>query len=296
MLEECLREVDTELDEIGEGIIHQVCRSEFSVPDPSVVAEQLAVERILADRLQDRIESDRIDQDRMEHDKIDRDRIGHDRSELARSGRDRTEEDRRENDRAEIIRTVEGRTELDISDLVGTDSDRAKQVKIQPAEGSREFSLDRLGRIQEEHEQNISDFGVNYEKDIDETPRGEFESENDEDVSPRVERFESLGDIEDLQPVDSETEIQTERDSEHVARSIDYDQSRSEVRQIESHSGVRQNESFSQSEARGSMTQGVARVDSYEEDYEEEEEEDDDDVEEVSPIDTDDLEYSTDET
>ena len=273
-----------------------MCRSEFSVPDPSIVAEQLAVERQRAGILKDRAESDRIEH---ESDRNYQDRSEPARSVLGRSGRDRTEEDRRGFDRAEVERTVEGRTELDISDLVGTNSDRARQVMTQPAKDDREVSVDRSRHFQEDeqgHEQVVHDFGVNYDRDFDETPRGDFESENDEeDVSPRVDRFESLGDIEDLQPVDTETEIQTERDSEHVAASIDYD--RSEVRQIDRQSDVRQIESSSRSDGGGSTRGRLARADSYEEEYEEdEEEEEEDDVEEVSPIDTDDLEYSTDET
>ena len=270
-----------------------MCRSEFSVPDPSIVAEQLAVEKQRAGILKDRTESDRVER---ESDRSYQDRSEPGRSELVRSGRDRIEEDERGFDRAEIERAVEGRTELDISDLVGTNSDRARQVRTQPAKNDREVSV-HIREDERGHEQDVHDFGMNYDRDFDETPRGDFESDNDEeDVSPRVDRFESLGDIEDLQPVDTETEIQTERDSEYVAGSIDYDHS--EVRLIDRQSEVRQIESNSQSEGGVSMRGRLARADSYEEDYEEdeEEEEEDDDVEEVSPIDSDDLEYSTDET
>ena len=323
--------------------MHRVCRSEFSVPDPAVVAEQLAAERerlakeeaerqavdrerqqaaewlasekqqveLIVDKLADRRQADAL-KDRMESNRIDYDRNGNyhesfrsevvrsgrgrpaedgtsfNGSEQVKSGRGRIEEDRSKSNRSEVIRAVDARTELDISDLVGTETEKAKQAKTHVTRDSRaEYRAENI------YEQNGHEISMDYEKDINETPRGEFESENDEeDESPRVDRFESLGDIEDLQPVDTETEIQTARDSEHVTDSIDYDES--EVRQIERQSEVRQIESFSQNEGRGGTREVLSRADSYEEDYEEEEE--DDDVEEVSPIDTDDLEYSTDET
>ena len=81
-------------------------------------------------------------------------------------------------------------------------------------------------------------------------------------------KIETLADIEELQPVDvdSETEINTEIQSERVGRVNDQSISQREIRDNE-----------------------------YDDD-EYEDEDDDDDVEEVSPIDSDDLEYSTDET
>ena len=81
----------------------------------------------------------------------------------------------------------------------------------------------------------------------------------------KVERIETLADIEELQPVDvdSGTEINTEIQSERVGRVNDQSISQSEIRDNE---------------------------------YDDDEYEDDDDVEEVSPIDSDDLKYSTDET
>ena len=33
-MDECLHEIDQELDDIGENIVHQVCKSEFAIPEP----------------------------------------------------------------------------------------------------------------------------------------------------------------------------------------------------------------------------------------------------------------------
>lgn len=244
VLGECLKEIDSEMDEISEVIVHRVCKSEFAVPDPSVVAEQVAAERL------------------------------HDRMEMER-----------------IVGDSHG---LDAADQERIDLDKAEQGRVSRSRGSSMMAQDRLEKTQEERDQyqqhNIPEFGEDYDRKIEETPRDDSNTDYDkEEFSPRVERFETLADIEDLQPV--ETEIHTERDSEQIIGSVAYDQSRT---YDQSRSEIWNAENYSHSEARQSMTRGVARDDDYEDDYEDEEEEDD--VEEVSPIDTDDLEYSTDDT
>ena len=260
VLEECLREIDAEMDEIGEGIVHQVCKSEFSVPEPSVVAEQIAADRLheITDQIQEI-------------------------SEFQERSRSEFEE------KSRSVHQERSRSEFQERSRSGY-QDRSRS-EFQERSGK---SQDKRVKIQEEPEQeNIRKFGEDYYREDNFTPRIDSQLERsdldvsgeDEDTSPRLGRFESLADIEDLQAVDpqTETEIQTEIQTERE----NYDQSisRSEARPNRSEAG--------QSWSEAGPSRSEVRADEYDDD---DYEDDDDDVEEVSPIDSDDLEYSTDET
>ena len=268
VLEECLREIDAEMDEIGEGIVHQVCKSEFSVPEPSVIAEQIA-----ADRAHERTEQIQEISEMQERS----------RSEFQERSRSEYQE------RSRSEHQERSRSEFQERSRSGYQDRSRSEFQERSAK-----SQDKRVKIQEEPEQEyISKFGVDYNREDNFTPRINSQMERsdldvsgeDEDTSPRVGRFESLADIEDLQAVDpqTETEIQTEIQTERE----NYDQSisRSEARPNRSEAGQSWSEAW--------PSRSEVRADEYDDD---DYEDDDDDVEEVSPIDSDDLEYSTDET
>ena len=240
VLEECLREIDSELDEIGEGLVHQVCKSEFSVPEPSEVAEQLAAEARL-----------KIAEHAPEKREIISERTDH-VSELIDQISERIEHSSQRREQvSEILDQVSERREF--SERRDPFSERREQMS-ERTEPNHERSV-RFEDDIKHYQELLPEYEIGY---------------NLEDETPRGERIETLADIEELQPVDvdSETEINTEIQSERVGRVNDQSISQSEIRDNE-----------------------------YDDDeYEDDDDDDDDDVEEVSPIDSDDLEYSTDET